>query len=304
MPSIVAAALIQAFVELTLYGIYFVVFSTVLYLFWHKLDFTKSSIIFVLLAIVLQFLAITAHWINTIYGTYLAFVHLGGGLGAEQFYGTLGTPTLKTHIILSELINTITDSLVIHRLYVIWDRKNSVVAFPLVLLATQIVSGIGTVAGFFTKNLANLRSSSLGWVPTSLATSLGISAYSTGMISWKILRLNRTIRQLSIASASRKGNRLDRVLVILVESAALQTAMNIALLLSFFLAIALSVIFKGTQAVVLGLSTVLIHARIGLGWTQDTSPATATNSTAVSFTVNVARSRGAEETELGAYPRK
>ncbi|KAJ7079676.1 hypothetical protein C8R44DRAFT_824641 [Mycena epipterygia] len=302
MLSIVAAGLIQAFVELTLYGIYFVVFSTVLYLFWHKLDLTKGPIIFVLLAIVLQFLAITAHWINTMHGTYLAFVHLGGGLGAEKFYGTLGTPTLKTHIILSELVNTITDSLVVYRLYVIWDRKNSVVAFPLILLAAQIVSGIGGVVGFFTKNPANFRSSSLGWVTTSLATSLGISAYSTGMISWKILRLNRTVRQFS--NPSHQGNRLDRVLVILVESAALQTAMNIALLLSFLLAIVLSFIFKGTQAVVLGLSTVLIHARIGLGWTQDTSSTTATNLTAVSFTVNVARSRDAEETELGAYPRK
>ncbi|KAJ7146655.1 hypothetical protein C8R44DRAFT_757936 [Mycena epipterygia] len=301
MPSIVAAGLIQAFVELTLYGIYFVVFSTVLYLFWHKLDFTKSSIRFVLLAIVLQFLAITAHWINTIYSTYLAFVHLGGGLGAEQFYDTLGTPTLKTHIILSELINTITDALVVHRLYVIWDRKNSVVAFPLVLLAAQIVTGIGTVTGFFTETLAN-SPSLLGWVPASLATSLGITAYSTGMISWKILRLTRTVRQLS--SPSRRGNRLDRVLAILVESAALQTAMNIALLFSFLLATVLGFIFKGTQAVVLGLSTVLIHARIGLGWTQDTSPATAINPMAGSFIVNVARSRDAEETELGTYPRK
>ncbi|KAJ7079680.1 hypothetical protein C8R44DRAFT_824644, partial [Mycena epipterygia] len=301
--AIVAAGLIQAFVELTLYGIYFVVFSTVLYLFWHKLDLTKSPIIFVLLAIVLQFLAITAavsranRTSTTMYGTYLAFVHLGGGLRAEQFYGTLGTPTLKTHIILSELINTITDSLVVHRLYVIWDHKNSVVAFPMALLAAQVISGIGGVVGFFNQNPANYRSSSLGWVTTSLATSLG-----TGMISWKILRLNRTVRQLS--SPSRKGHRLDRILVILVESAALQTAMNIALLLSFLLAIVLSFIFKGTQAVVLGLSTVLIHARIGLGWTQDTSLATATNPTAVSFTVNVARSRDAEETELGAYPRK
>ncbi|KAJ6542344.1 hypothetical protein DFH09DRAFT_1089163 [Mycena vulgaris] len=63
-------------------------------------------------------------------------------------------------------------------------------------------------------------------------------------------------------------------------------------------------VLKGIQAVVVGLSSVLIHTRIGLGWTRDNPLSTTSNPTAVSFTVNVARSRDVEETELGRYPRK
>jgi cell shape-determining protein MreD len=58
--SILAAGLIQAFLELTLYGIYFVVFSTVVYLFCHRTGIAKSPMIFVVLAVVLQFFTITA----------------------------------------------------------------------------------------------------------------------------------------------------------------------------------------------------------------------------------------------------
>jgi cell shape-determining protein MreD len=58
--SVLGAGLIQAFLELTLYGVYFVVFSTVVYLFSHRTGITKSPMIFVVLAVVLQFFTITA----------------------------------------------------------------------------------------------------------------------------------------------------------------------------------------------------------------------------------------------------
>jgi hypothetical protein len=58
--SILAAALIQAFLELTLYGVYLVVFSAAVYLFWHRTGITKSPMIFVVLAVVMQFFTVTA----------------------------------------------------------------------------------------------------------------------------------------------------------------------------------------------------------------------------------------------------
>ncbi|KAJ6544166.1 hypothetical protein B0H19DRAFT_1267467 [Mycena capillaripes] len=247
MSSALSAGLIQAVLELTLYGVYFVLFSTVVYLFWHRpaAGLTKRPKIFVFLALVTQFLAITAHWINTIYGTYLPFVQLGGGAEAENFYHTLGTPSLKTHIVLTEMTNTLTDCLVIHRLYVIWDFKFSIVAFPLVLLVLQVV---------------------------------------------------RTYPLMT-----------QSILVIMIESAALQTAMNLALLLAFHIggAVEPNFILKGMQAVVLGMSSVLIHARIGLGWTQE-NPSISTAKivpSSVCITLSVARNRDPEQIELGNCSR-
>ncbi|KAJ7821396.1 hypothetical protein B0H14DRAFT_3471589 [Mycena olivaceomarginata] len=278
--SILAAALIQAFLELTLYGVYLVVFSAAVYLFWHRTGITKSPMIFVVLAVVMQFFTVTAHWINTMRGTYLPFVELGGGAEAEEFYHTLGTITLKTHVILAELTNSITDCLVVHRLYVIWDRRLNVVAVPVLFLVVQIASGIAVIHGFFVQNLENYRAASIGWVTTNLITSLVISVYCTGMITWKIAAL-----------------------IIVIESAALQTTMNLALLVAFRCTTrkGLNFILKGIQAVVLGLSTVLVHARSGLGWTQNI-PAAETNP--VSFTLDDVRTLETEAAERDPYIRK
>ncbi|KAF7370448.1 hypothetical protein MSAN_00676500 [Mycena sanguinolenta] len=295
--SILAAGLIQAFLELTLYGVYFVVFSTVVYLFRRRTRITQSPMIFVVLAVALQFCTITAHWINTMHGTYLPFVELGGGVEAEKFYHTLGTGTLKIHVILSELTNSITDCLVIHRLYVVWDYRLTVVAVPLLFLAAQIASGIGVIHGFFVQSLENYRAASIGWVTTNLISALVISVYCTGMITWKIVSVNGTRLQISSHSIGRRHLRV--AFIIVIESAALQTTMNLALLVAFHCTTTKvpNFILKGIQAVVLGLSTVLVLAR-GLGWTQSI-PAAGTNPTTVSFTLDDVRTL---DTEAPADP--
>ncbi|KAF8160461.1 hypothetical protein K438DRAFT_1985718 [Mycena galopus ATCC 62051] len=300
LSSILAAGLIQAFLELTLYGVYFVVFSTVAYLFCHRTGITKSPMIFVVLAVVLQFFMITAHWINTMHGTYVPFVELGGGAEAEKFYHTLGTVTLKTHVILAELTNSITDCLVIHRLYVTWDYRLNVVAVPLLFLTAQIASGIAVIHGFFVQNLENYRAASIGWVTTNLITSLVISVYCTGMIAWKIVSVNR--RLLPVSSNSSRMRHLMAVLVIIIESAALQSTMNAALLMAFHSKTSKipNFILKGIQAVVLGLSTVFVHASSGLGWTQNISAAK-TKPTTVSFTLDFVRTLDTEAAESDPY---
>jgi len=296
MSPILSAALIEPFLDSALYGIYFVVFSTVVYLFWHKPGLTKRPMIFVFMTLVFQFLTVSADWINAIYGTYLPFVRLGGGLEAERFYETTGNSSRKIHILLSEVTNTVTDCLVIYRLYVVWNHNVRIVAFALALLVGQIISGIGGVYRVFIPSQfkANYHSSSIGWITANLATSLLISAYSTGMMSWKILRLSRMVQESSIPLKGRR--RLTSILGIMIESAALQTAMNAALLvaLQFVDALATYFILKGIQAVVLSLSTVLIYARIGLGWTKETTM-TPSDLVPVSFVMNVMGSRDAEE---------
>ncbi|KAJ6600418.1 hypothetical protein DFH09DRAFT_1271261 [Mycena vulgaris] len=284
MPSILSAGLIQPFIELTLYGIYFVIFSTMVYLSWHRTGLTKRPMIFVFLALVFQFLVITAHWINTMCGTYLPFVQLGGGVAAEQFYTTLGTPSLKIHIFLSEIVNTVTDCLVIHRLYVIREHRINIVILPICLLLVQIRFRRLT-SSFSQRNRSHSRifHPEPSQVPR-LVVPMGhhkLGFIDDNQCIQHRIDILEDIKDEPYAPHFFKRGPPSHPLQITVD-------------------VAPNFVLKGIQAVVLGLSSVLIHTRIGLGWTRDNPSTTASNPTAVSFTANVARSRDVEETELEA----
>jgi hypothetical protein len=79
--------------------------------------------------------------------------------------------------------------------------------------------------------------------------------------------------------------------------------MNLALLVAFHCTTRKgpNFIVKGIQAVVLGLSTVLVHARSGLGWTQNISAA---ETNPVSFTLDDVRTLETEAAERDPYIRK
>ncbi|KAJ7447703.1 hypothetical protein FB451DRAFT_1284092, partial [Mycena latifolia] len=143
MSFILATALAEAVIELTLYGAFTVVFSAVVYLFSSRgLISKRRPIFFVFLALILLFLSITAHFINGIHALYFAFIHLGGGVPAELFYLSLSSQASIAHMSLVGVASFITDSLVIHRLYAVWSCQRRVIIFPLIVLCAQTVAGI------------------------------------------------------------------------------------------------------------------------------------------------------------------
>ncbi|KAJ7438976.1 hypothetical protein FB451DRAFT_1302888 [Mycena latifolia] len=143
MSSVLATALAEAVIELTLYRAFTVVFCTVVYLFSSRgLISKRRPAFFVFLALVLLFLSITAHLVNAIHALYFAFIHLGGGVQAELLYFSLSSPTTIAHMSLVGVASFITDSLVIHRLYAVWSCQRRVIIFPLIVLCAQTVAGI------------------------------------------------------------------------------------------------------------------------------------------------------------------
>jgi len=120
-------------------------------------------------------------------------------------------------------------------------------------------------------------------VTTNLGSSILISIYSSGMISWRIWRIWRISRSFSRLS---EGPQLTFFLAILVESAALQTATTICVLATFQFESSGQVIVSRIASAILGISTVLIHARIGLGWGHDANRQSKSrfNPTRVNFT--------------------
>ncbi|KAJ6621849.1 hypothetical protein B0H10DRAFT_2016068 [Mycena sp. CBHHK59/15] len=171
MLSPLATGLTKAFLELSLYGLYVVLFTAVIYLFRHGFIASKNRPVLLELTLVVQFIIITA--------TYFCFMKTGGGAAAKACYLNSAAPAAVANIALFVVAGLITDLLVIHRLYVIWTHRRKVVIFPLVLIVPQAdgtVSGAGLVSTFATSGLkegpATALSLSNVWVTTNLVASL------------------------------------------------------------------------------------------------------------------------------------
>ncbi|KAJ7207846.1 hypothetical protein GGX14DRAFT_567148 [Mycena pura] len=107
-----------------------------------------------------------------------------------------------------------------------------------------------------------------------------ISAYR--MISWKILGITRAVNRLS--ERINGGVPLMSVVAIIAESAALHMAISIGALVTYHVGFVGRVVFKGISPVVIGISTILIYARIGLGWAHGSdADGAASNPTSISF---------------------
>ncbi|KAJ7354200.1 hypothetical protein DFH08DRAFT_984564 [Mycena albidolilacea] len=293
---VLAHGLTEAVLELTLYGAFTVLFSTVVYLFSARgLIKRKSPTFFVFLALVVLFLSITAHWINGIYVVYLVFIRLGGGFAGEVEYLTLSTKESLAHLSLVEVATVTTDSLMIYRLYVVWSYDRRVVIFPGCMILCQMVAGIHIIYDFAHETIFNFYNLSNPWVTTSLVSSLVISAYSTGMIIFKITRMSSSIRSLTGRPSS--GKSLRRVLAIIVESAVLQTTMTVGILVSFQIGLLVQALLTAIQPVVFGISVLLIHLRVGLGWTADSNTigSTPTQLTTLRLSASMAPRREQED---------
>ncbi|KAJ7102881.1 hypothetical protein C8R44DRAFT_808694 [Mycena epipterygia] len=301
MSSLATAALIEAFVEIFFYGVYVVLFATVMYLFRsrHGLIPETRPTRWLLLGLCVQFLIITAHWIDTIYQACFSFLHLGGGTAAEAFYLNQSAPSAVAEATLFVTCTLVTDLLVIHRLYVISSHSLNVIMFPLTALMGQAVGGAGIIYRFVKSPPGdNSYVLSNGWVTTVLVSSIVISMYSSVMISWKICRISKTLNRLSEHISG--GMRLTSVLAILIESAVLQTVATIAILISFQIGFVGQLVWDGIAPVIFGISTVLIHVRIGLGWAHDADGQANSNPTRIHFAANGLE----EEHELEQRGRK
>ncbi|KAJ7108367.1 hypothetical protein C8R43DRAFT_1114109 [Mycena crocata] len=270
MPSVVTASLVEAFFEVFLYGGCTVLFVTVIYLFRSRrgISFDKMPAIWVLLGLIIQFLAVTTHWIVTIYQTFYAILSLEGGVQAEVFYNNQSTPTSVAQITLVAITSLITNVLVIHRLYVIYSRSLKVIICPIGFLLGQTVCESAIVYLFANSFSGPTRYSlSNGWVTGGIALSILVCAYSSGMIWWRIRNVNKGLNQFS--ERIHGGTQLMSILAVIVESAALQTLWAIAILVTFQFGLVGQIVFTGSGPAILGISTLLIHARIGLGWAHN-----------------------------------
>ncbi|KAF7326460.1 hypothetical protein MSAN_02510300 [Mycena sanguinolenta] len=294
MPDItlLPANLVTLVLESVLYGLLVLLFISTVYFLSTRRTLARqtarqhlTSLVF--LTIAALFVVVTAHWSIVVYQAFFAFIHLGNAVGEDAFYADLAQPAEVTKISFFVIATLLGDALVVspiyllsvmngvklvlqtYRLWIIWERKTKVIIFPIVALAVLAVSCAVLLtkvatwkpslrgAGFYTE--------SVPWEATGSMLSLLANLYSTGFIAFRMWRVTK------VASSSKSS--LTWFFSIVIESAALQTfwlliCITAALLESDALFIALD-----NFPVIIAISNTLIHARVGLGWSQDSTSA-------------------------------
>ncbi|KAJ7464986.1 hypothetical protein B0H11DRAFT_2050418, partial [Mycena galericulata] len=210
---------------------------------------------------------ITAHWILTVDRSFLAFIHFENGTFPLGFYGDLAqiTEVVKTGFLMATL--TIGDALIIHRLWTIWGHNKCVIIFPMCTLVGLTACGVGITYQFTQyKPGQNVFLSEAGrWITSDAVFTLCTNLYSTGLISWRIWNMGRVIQPYS-------GRNLKSVLSIVIESAAIYTAWSLFFFASYQSQSNLQFIAVDCWPAVSGISCMLIHVRVGLGWAQKGGP--------------------------------
>ncbi|KAJ7112696.1 hypothetical protein C8R44DRAFT_530579, partial [Mycena epipterygia] len=208
------------------------------------------------------FATCTAHWIITVDRFFLAF--LGSAGDPLQFYLDQPHPASVVNNTLVIMAVLIGDVVIIYRLWVIWNRDLRVVFFPLLSWLGALAGGIA-VPYFFTQStpmnnrVFTTASAWLtaNWALTTLCATSSIE--NTALIAWRIWKTSRVTAEVG-------GGLLMPVLVILIESAAIWTTWTIFLAATFLTGSTLEFIVRDLTPAIIGFVNMLIHLRVGLGW--------------------------------------
>ncbi|KAJ6536825.1 hypothetical protein B0H19DRAFT_1181863 [Mycena capillaripes] len=238
------------------YGMFVVLFSSSMYLLNLPRDSIFRSTVFI--AAICLFCSVTAHWIATVYRAFLAFVYFQHGEAALEFYADTRQATelvQEGFLMISILIG---DSLIIHRLWVVWEHRIGIVVFPICsLTALTMCSAVSMYTVSRRAPGANIFSDP--WLTSNCILTLVTNVYSTVFITFKIWNITRVVRPIG-------GSNLRDFLVIVVESAALYASWAIFFTVTYQTRSLVQFIVIQAAPEVVGIVNALIHTRVGLGW--------------------------------------
>ncbi|KAJ7458899.1 hypothetical protein FB451DRAFT_1272817 [Mycena latifolia] len=212
----------------------------------------------VFIAAICLFCAVTAHWVTTVYRAFLAFIYFQHGDAALEFYADMAQTTelvQEGFLMISILIG---DSLIIHRLWVVWEHQISVVVFPICSLAALTMC---SAVSMYTvsRKIPGKDIFADPWLTSNCVLTLVTNVYSTGFITYKIWNITRVARPIG-------GSNLRDFLVIVVESAAIYASWAIFFTATYQTRSVVQFIVIQTAPEVVGIVNALIHTRVGLGW--------------------------------------
>ncbi|KAJ7692247.1 hypothetical protein B0H17DRAFT_1061662 [Mycena rosella] len=250
------------------YGMFLVLSSTSMYLLVGRYLASRQSrttpqnrSIFrstVFIAAICLFASVTAHWITTVYRAFLAFIYFEHGDAAVAFYADTAQATelvQEAFLMISILIG---DSLIIHRLWVVWEHRTSIVVFPICTLAALTMCSAVSIYTVSHK-APGMDIFSDPWLTSNCVLTLVTNVYSTVLITYKIWNITRVARPIG-------GSNLRDFLVIVVESAAIYASWAVFFIATYQTRSLVQFFVIQAAPEVVGVVNALIHTRVGLGW--------------------------------------
>ncbi|KAJ6450918.1 hypothetical protein C8R45DRAFT_946538 [Mycena sanguinolenta] len=221
---------------------------------------------------------------SLLYGVFIVcfFVNLylrvsNGSLDTEAALLNYGADSSqRTQVVrsaLAEMTVLVGDAVIIHRLWLIWNRNLNVVILPIISWLGVLVCGVA-VAYLSSQSHAghNLFATRAGaWVTANwhqriLHRHPGLNSL-TALITWQIWSTSRVVRDLG-------DGLLMPVLAILVESAAIWTAWTVFFAVAYQRHSISELIAKDLTPSVVALTNMFIHLRVGFGWSRTSAQET------------------------------
>ncbi|KAJ7131280.1 hypothetical protein C8R44DRAFT_774576 [Mycena epipterygia] len=271
MISLVALNMTTVVLESLLYGLLLVLFSTNLYLritrYARPQEFASRGGLWwnpIVISNIAIFATCTAHWVITVKRFFLAF--LGSAGDPFQFYLDRSQPTSVINSTLVIATVLIGDAGIIHRLWLVWNGDSRVVIAPVLSWLGALTGGI-TVAYFTQSTPINHRLLAAAgfWLTANWVLTILITIYCTTFIAWRIWRTSRATVEVG-------GSLLMPVCVILIESSAIWTTWTLFFATTFLTGSTLALILLDLTPAIIGLVNLLIHLRVGLGWSRAEAP--------------------------------
>ncbi|KAH9930740.1 uncharacterized protein B0H18DRAFT_930395 [Fomitopsis serialis] len=268
--------------ESMLYGVFLVLALTFLYLHFSRVGSQRSggtpvlSAYFtpVLFGSMFVMLTVTGHWVMTVYRLFDAFVNFMGGKVPLLYYSDLAltTEAVKIGFLIATIITC--DILFIYRLWTVWGYNYYVIILPCFTVLGLCVAGPGVVYELTQVGSGNtvFIASLSRWISADYAFTFVTNVYSSVGIGWRVWRARQR-------TGSYGGGNLMRVLVTIVESAALYTSYTIFFFGSYQAQSNLQYTAVDTLCPIAGIAFMMINVRVGLGWAQRAHPSTSSGIT-------------------------
>ncbi|CAE6509554.1 unnamed protein product [Rhizoctonia solani] len=258
------AVLVGVWTETALWGIFFVLYSTCVYVLVHKR--APQTIQWIpLFTASLLFLLATFHL-----ALQLRKVHEGLVLrvnepgGSDAYFMDIGRWLNVTADAVYATMILVGDSVVIHRCFLIWGNRIRVILVPIILVLCTAVSGYAAV-WLFTKlppHGTALEGPIAKCATTTFLLSLVTNILTTGLISYRILATARKV-SASIDIRPYMGG-----LAVVVESAAIYTTALVVYLIVYVSRTNAQYILFCALCPIIGIVPTLIIVRVGLGLTR------------------------------------
>ncbi|KAJ7223510.1 hypothetical protein GGX14DRAFT_427743 [Mycena pura] len=236
--------------ESLLYGAFVILFLTNCYLrLSHRDRLWCNAVVLPMLAI---FAMCTMHWVISVICFFSAFFN-SGAIAALPNIPANRLQDVSVVIITATVL--LVDGVIIHRLWVIWNRNIFVAALPLILWLGILVDGVATLYMVF-RGLMLAAVASRGWTIANWAFSAATNIYCTGLSAWRIWRTCRVAEDT-------KAKPFMSVLIVLVESAAIWMAWNTFTAVTIQKDSPLQHIASQLTVSIAGIVNMLIHIRVG-----------------------------------------